>query len=295
MTALPPHLVLRMRRFIFLAVAVLAIVGLVADLAVGQVLISPAQHAIGLAPMDMDAEPVLFESSVGPVSGWLIHGSESKGAILLLHGVRSSRKQMIPRARWLKHLGYSVLLVDLPAHGESPGKYITFGYNESKAVEASLEFLGRQFPGKPIGVIGVSLGAAATALATPEKTPSAVVLESMYPTIEDAVSDRLSLRFGKAGPFLAPLLLWQLPFRLNIPVKSLRPIDHLKNRGYAILIASGNRDAHTRLAEAKAIYRNASPPKEFWQVDGAAHVDLFNYDPESYEHRVGSFLRQHLH
>jgi pimeloyl-ACP methyl ester carboxylesterase len=284
-----------MRRFIFFVLAVLAITGLAADLVIGQILISPAQQAIGPAPADLGAESVTFESSADPISGWLIRGSESKGVVLLLHGVRSNRKQMIPRARWLERLGYSVLLVDLPAHGESPGKHITFGYNESKAVDASVAFLAREFPGKPVGIIGVSLGAAATALANPEKTPSVVVLESMYPTIEDAVSDRLSLRFGKAGPWLAPLLLWQLPFRLDIAVKSLRPIDHLKNRGYALLIASGNMDAHTRLAEAKAIYRNASPPKAFWQVDGAAHVDLFDYDPESYERRVGSFLGEHLH
>ncbi|MFT3896496.1 MAG: alpha/beta hydrolase [Thermomonas sp.] len=284
----------QLRRKTFLAIAILAVVGVIADLAVGQLLTTPAQRTIGPAPADLDAENVAFESSVGPISGWLIHGSRPIGSILLLHGVRSNRKQMVPRARWLKQLGYSVLLIDLPAHGESPGNHITFGYNESKAVDASLVFLHREFPQQPVGVIGVSLGAASTVLAKPVEPPSAVVLESMYPTIGDAVSDRLSLRFGRAGPYLAPLLLWQIPFRLDISTKDLRPKDHLRNRGFAILIASGSKDAHTRIAEAKSIYLSASPPKEFWQVDGAAHVDLFDYDPESYKHHVGPFLRKYL-
>jgi pimeloyl-ACP methyl ester carboxylesterase len=283
-----------MHRNAFLMLAALAIAGLAADLSVGQLLIAPAQHTIGPAPANMGAETVVFESSVGPVSGWLVRNSGSKGTILLLHGVRSSRKQMIPRARWLKRLGYSVLLIDLPAHGESPGNHITFGYNESKAVDASLAFLHREFPQQPAGVIGVSLGAAAMALSNPDEPPAAVVLESMYPTIGDAVSDRLSLRFGQAGPYLAPLLLWQIPFRLGISTKDLRPMDRMKDRGFAILIASGSKDAHTRITEAKSIYQNASPPKEFWQVDGAAHVDLFDYDPESYKRHVGSFLRKYL-
>jgi len=42
-----------------------------------------------------------------------------------------------------------------------------------------------------VGVIGVSLGAASLVLAKPDPAPSAVVLESMYPTIEEAVSNRL--------------------------------------------------------------------------------------------------------
>lgn len=53
-----------------LIVAVVVVIGLVADLYLGQVLIAPAQRAIGPAPQDLGAEPVKLDSSVGPNSGW---------------------------------------------------------------------------------------------------------------------------------------------------------------------------------------------------------------------------------
>ena len=51
-------------------------------------------------------------------------------------------------------------------------------------MRAALAFLERNQPGEPVGMIGVSLGAASLVLAKPDPAPSAVVLESMYPTIE---------------------------------------------------------------------------------------------------------------
>ncbi|MGG6463582.1 alpha/beta hydrolase [Solilutibacter silvestris] len=277
-----------------IVVVVLVAAGLVVTLVIGQVLISPAQHSIGSAPADLGAEPVKVESSVGPISGWLIRGTKPKGAVLLLHGVRSNRLQMVPRARWLKNLGYSVLLIDLPAHGETPGDHITFGFNEAKAVDASLNYLHQQFPKRPVGIIGVSLGAASTALSNPNQSPNAVVLESMYPTINDAINDRLSIHLGKFGPYFAPLLLWQIPARLDVPARELRPIDHLKGLSSPVLIASGTKDQHTRIDEARSIYQAASEPKEFWEVQGAAHVDLFDFDPATYKAHIEPFLQKYV-
>jgi len=53
--------------------------------------------------------------------------------VLLLHGVRADRREMLGRARFLNRLGYGILLIDLPAHGESPDDHITFGAREARA------------------------------------------------------------------------------------------------------------------------------------------------------------------
>lgn len=67
---------------------------------------------------------------------------------------------MLGRARFLQSEGYSVLLVDLPAHGESLGERITFGAREAAGVTSALAFLRNELPDERVGVIGVSLGAA---------------------------------------------------------------------------------------------------------------------------------------
>jgi fermentation-respiration switch protein FrsA (DUF1100 family) len=61
-----------------------------------------------------------------------------------------------------------------------------------------------------------------------------------------------------------------------------------------VLILSGILDQHTTIDEARAIFAAAQPPKEFWAVEGAAHVDLHSYRREDYERRVGAFLAANL-
>lgn len=224
-----------------------ALVGLlVASLLAGHVLTRPERHPIPSPPSDLPIQEALIGTTGTPtMSGWWIPGRKGSGAILLLHGIRADRTQMLGRARFLHRLGYHTLLPDLPAHGESGGDRITFGVEESRGAAAALRYLATVVPQEPIGVIGVSLGAASIVLLEERPPLAALVLESLYPTIDEAVADRLDLHVGPAGRVLAPLLLWQLPFRLGIPASHLRPIDVVPSLGAPVLIASGTLDRHT--------------------------------------------------
>jgi fermentation-respiration switch protein FrsA (DUF1100 family) len=149
-------------------------------------------------------------------------------------------------------------------------------------------------PGERIGVIGVSLGAAATVLAYPDPAPDAVVLESMYPTIDEAVADRLELHLGRPARWLAPLLLVQLPLRLGVDPADLRPIDAIGALRAPVFVIAGTEDRHTKLAESQALFDAAAEPRRFWAVPGAAHVDLMGFDRDAYVAQVGAFLDGHL-
>lgn len=276
-----------------LAAALLAVA---AGLLAGELLSRPAVRSIGAAPADLGARTVHIatEPTGGTVVGWFAPGAPGAGAVLLLHGVRSDRRQMLARARALQAAGHAVLLIDLPAHGESTGERITFGAQEGAGVTAALAFLRRELPGERVGVIGVSLGAAALVLAQPRPAPDAVVLESMYPTITEAVANRLAMRLGPLGRPLAPLLLWQLPLRLGIGPAQLRPVDGMARLGAPVLVASGREDRHTTWPETERIHAAAAAPRSLWPVDGAAHVDLHAFDPVAYEARVFTFLAERL-
>lgn len=139
------------------------------------------------------------------------------------------------------------------------------------------------------------MGAAAMVLAGEHPKADAVILESMYPTLEQAVGDRLRLHLGLIGPALAPLLMVQLHPRLGIDSARLRPIDRIGALGAPVLLISGTEDQHTTIDEAKALFSAASEPKEFWPVEGAAHVDLHQFAAAEYERRVSGFLARYLH
>lgn len=283
-----------MRRAL-ISISLLAITLLALVFSAGEVLSSPARRAVGAPPPELAAESVVLRVSPHEtIAGWFVRGTPGQGAILLLHGVRGDRRQMLERAKFLHLAGYSVLLIDLPAHGESSGTRITFGYREAEGVKAAMHFLRQTLPGERKAVIAVSLGAASLILAGDIPAPNAVVLESMYPTIAEAVSDRLNMRFGAIGTQLAPVLLWQLPIRLGVTAEQLRPIDHLPALHAPVLIVGGTDDRHTTIAETRRLYETAIEPKELWLVEGAAHVDLHAFNASAYESRVSAFLLKHL-
>lgn len=259
----------------------------------GEYLSKPARHPVGDPPAELFATPIVIPSTKGDVAGWVARGA-GRGAVLLLHGVRSDRRQMQGRALFLNRMGYTVLLVDLASHGESTGRRITFGAHEAHSVRAALAYLRRGLRGEKVGVIGVSLGAAALVLSKPGQTIDALVVESMYPTIDDAVENRLAARMGLAGRWLAPLLLQQIPLRTDVPVAALRPVDAMARVRCPVFVIGGAVDVQTPVSETRRIFAASPEPKQLWIVEGAAHVDLHRYAHSHYERRVGEFLVRHL-
>lgn len=275
----------------------LLLVGLLAlSLAAGSLLTRPARAAIGPVPAGLAAEAVRITCGDGQqVSGWFFPGRAGEGAVLLLHGVRGNRLQMLARARWLQLEGIASLAVDLPSHGESSGERIGFGRLEAPGADAALAWLRARLPGEKVGAIGVSLGGAALLFAARRPELDALVLESVYPSIEDAVQDRLAMRLGPlAGRLLAPLLLVQLPLRLDLSAAQLRPVDAITTVRAPLLIASGTEDLHTRWPETEALFAAAPQPKDLWPVTGAAHVDLHGFDAAAYQARLGPWLHARL-
>lgn len=283
-----------MRKTIIATIVCLIVIATVV-LASGNILSAPAKSTIGSPPRKLAAQTITILDPRGlAIHGWFSPGVSGKGSILLLHGVRSNRRQMLGRAIFLQDLGYSVLLIDLQAHGESDGSRITFGYRESDGVKAAINYLRVRNKSEPIGVIGVSLGAASFVLSGTTPPPNAVILESMYPTIDEAVADRLRFRLGSFGPLLSPLLLDQMKIWLGINASQLRPIDHIASIGAPVLIISGTKDRHTTVTETKRLFDAAVKPKKLWLIDGAAHVDLYAYSPASYKKAITEFLRTNM-
>ena len=263
--------------------------------ATGPLLTAPASTAVGTLSADFPVEPVEIPAADGSaVHGWLVRGKPGGGAVLLVHSMRSNRLEMLSRARFLKDQGYSVLFIDLQAHGETPGDNITFGLRESENVEASVAYLRTTFPSERIGAIGASLGAAAIVLAKRNLKLDAVTLESLHPTIEEAVNNRLKLHFGEHGSILLPLVLWQLSFYLDTAPEQLSPITRINDLNSPVLFISGTRDAHTTQAETERLYAAARFPKELWIVPGAWHFNMHSYAGREYEQRVSDFLAAYL-
>jgi len=278
-------------RKISIVACALAFCFAVAAFVVGSALVAPNPVIVTL-PSDLAAaESVVFPSASGSIiHGWFLRGQPGSGAVLLLHGVKASRLAMADRARLLYRDGYSVLAIDFQANGESPGAHVTFGFLEALDAQAAVDFLKSHVPNERIGVVGASMGGAAAILAKPRLQVDAMILEEVYPTMVDAVDNRLRIRFGAIGPILSPALTLQLRPRLGISSDDLRPIAVVPSLDVPKHFIVGSDDQHTTLDQSQALFAAAAEPKELWIVDGAQHVDMCGYAGQAYADRVESFL-----
>ena len=263
--------------------------------ALGSILSTPSHTKIGTIPAELKGKNVNFTSKTGSLlSGWLVMGDSKHGGVLLMHGVRSNRREMIERAIFLNQNGYSVLLFDFQAHGESPGKNITFGYLEAQDAEAAFTYLEKQLEVKSVGVIGMSLGGASAILSDVSQKANALVLEAVYSTLEEAVKNRITMRLGEFSRYLSPLIMWQIEPRLGFNPTILAPINSLAQAKAPLLIIAGTEDKHTTLSESKRMYNVAPEPKQFWAVKGASHQDFHQHSSVEYQKIVLNFFMLYL-
>ncbi len=272
------------------------VVGASALWLVGAALSAPVNVPVGAPPPDLRATVVHFPSdSQATIAAW--YGAPPPGGptVVLSHGVRGSRKQLSERAQFIRDAGYGVLLYDAQGHGESIGSNITFGFLEAHDAEAAVKFVRDRNPNSRVGFIGPSLGGASALLGERPLPVEALVLEAVYPTLKEAVVNRISIRLGSfLAPILSDLLLWQLEPRLGFDPFKLNPIDRIGRVTAPILLIAGSEDRHTPLEESRALFQAAAHPKDLWVVNGAAHQSFHRFAGPEYERRLLEFFHKHL-
>src|ERR1043166_1081472 len=149
---------------------------------------------VGEPPSDLPSpvESVTFTTTDDQtLSGWFLPTDNRQRAVVLLHGFGGNRKQMVPRARFLREQGYSVLLYDARACGESSGDAISFGYRERHDVIAAVRFL-KERGCRDIACLGVSQGGATILFAAEDlQDVKCVICESVYDAMANAVDRRM--------------------------------------------------------------------------------------------------------
>ena len=261
----------------------------------GEIAVATHPSRVGPPPDDLGARTIEVPVPAGPpLAAWYVPAPEGAPGVVLLHGITDSRLRLVGRARVLHDAGYAVLLVDLPGHGESPGRRVGYGWPERHAAAAAVGALRRLRPHTRVGVVGISLGGAAATLAGPALNADAVVLEMVYPTFRAAVGNRARRFTGPLAPLLTPALVGQARARIGVPADSLRPVAAVARLGAPVFVIGGAEDPFTPPAETRALYDAAPAPKDLWIVADGGHEDLLEVAPDAYRQRVVGFFDRHL-
>ena len=87
--------------------------------------------------LETEIEPVEFHSADGTrLAGWLAAGERDE-AVVLLHGYRCDRREVLPHADMLSDAGFTVLLFDFRNRGKSGGEFVSLGYHEREDILAA--------------------------------------------------------------------------------------------------------------------------------------------------------------
>lgn len=232
-------------------------------------------HHTTVSPPRFPAQQVRLRSSDGiELVGNYWPGRRADGpAVLLLHGINSSRASFDRHARWLNNLGYAVLAIDFRGHGGSQAAPRTFGLYESRDALAAVQFLRSRYPDRKIGVVATSLGGAAALLGDEGPLPvQSMVLQAVYPDLRYAIANRVSTLAGSfAVPLIEPLLSYQSWLRYGVGPDRISPAKGLAHFRNAVLIIGGEADGSTTPADTMALYRAAAGPKSLWLLPGVGH------------------------
>lgn len=247
-------------------------------------------------------EDVTFRARDGlRLNGWLIPANEANalnGVIIVCHGYPMNRAEMLPHAKMLHAAGYTTLLFDFRAMGESEGHISSAGHFEVDDLHGALDYLQtrQETAIVPFGVLGHSLGAAVAIMtAARDERLVAVVAESPYPSLDDALEARFRYSVGPLARILAKTIEWWARRWLDFAPQEVAPRQDIAHIGpRAVMIIQGQRDLLVRWQDAVAMYHMAQEPRELWLLERSRHARCLRDQPDEYARRVKSFFQTYL-
>jgi len=287
-------------------VALLALVALGWALApavrgVSLVATAPSRAAPDVRSAGIPLQDVRFDAADGVhLAGWLALASPSAPTVILVHGFKGSRAEMLPWARFLHAAGYNVLLYDSRGCGRSDGWRITLGAREPLDVIGAARYLrGRgDLHNERIGALGISLGAGIALLAAArEPGIAAVVADSAWADEGPQLARMGSIPVGPlAVPVLPyePALVGALAGADLRDVSPLAEIGKIAPRAVLLIHSADDANATTPLAGERALYAAAGRPKAEWIAPSGGHVGALAAHPAGYQARVLAFFGEYL-
>ena len=229
--------------------------------------------------------------------GWFIP-SENGAVIIMQHGYKSTRSELLNEAEMMYRHGYGILVSSIRAHDYSEGELITFGLYEVDDMEAWYQYLLTRDDVDPdrIGILGNYYGGMLSIqFAAQNENIKAVVANSAFSSLNDTVSTSVEHFTGLPDFPFAPLIVFWAEQESGFKTED---IDATKSIGRIsprpVFLMQGGADTVISVSSGQRLYDAAGEPKELWFDPALGHVEFDSERAAEYEARVVAFFDQYL-
>lgn len=248
------------------------------------------------SPFEMGAaaREVAFTATDGvQLAGWLLPRDDSDHLVIVCHGFRGTKADMLGVGSGLWREGHEVLLFDFRGNGDSGNGPQSLAHHEQRDLEAALDWARRERPGRRIAVVAFSMGAATTIqVAARDPRIEVLVLDSPFATMTDVVATSMTTR--------------RLPARLLLPMANLinrvgygysyddvRPVDQIHRiPPRPVLLMHGRDDRLIPYGHAAQLLDAAGRDQVEFVDFPTDHCGGYFHDRPGYIRLVADFLRR---
>ena len=233
-----------------------------------------------------------------PLHCWFVpRSSDAIGTILYLHGVGDCKIGGVALSRFFFSLGYNVFLYDSRQHGESGGRYCTYGYYEKHDVRRVIDYLEtrKDVAIGPIGVFGTSMGAAiAIQAAVIDPRIRVVIAEASFTSLREIIVDYQRRIIKLPWHFLRNAAMARTQRIAKFKGRDVSPLDDLARLRTPILFIHGTEDSFIRHEYSRQLFEAANEPKQLMMIEGADHNDVWTVGGKRYQDTISTFLSTYL-
>jgi dipeptidyl aminopeptidase/acylaminoacyl peptidase len=234
------------------------------------------------------------------LQGWYLQPHNAPtDAVILLHGVGSSKNGMIGFATEFLSKGYSVLIPDSRGHGSSGG-IASYGIREAMDVSLWYKWLRRQGHTKCICGLGESMGGAILLQSLNHVPFCSVVVESPFASFREIAYLRVG-QFLNTGSWpgktlLRPAVEFAFVYgwlSRGVWLPNASPEASIASTKVPVLLIHGTADANIPLGQSERIFSRHSGPAALWMVPNAGHCGASAVAGREFYERVIAWFALH--
>lgn len=222
---------------------------------------------------------------------------DSKRWMIIVHGYTGSRAFSTQFIDLFTDEGFNVLLIDQRRHGQSEGRYTTYGFYEKFDIQTWVDWLVQQHgEDVEIGLHGQSLGGGTVLEYLSISAPQVkfVIADCPYSDLTELMKHQLTT-LNKVPS--VPFFRWvnnRIRKKAGFSFEQVSPIRAVRESRLPVMFIHGTHDTYVPTRMSLQMYEEKPEPKKLVLIEGATHANAYHVGMDQYRREVRSFLHDYM-